>query len=76
MKPLEMHLMDSESQIRMKLMDQLNTMVVMDLARADPEFMDQLISRLESRNLEGLAQKELWLLEWAQSTRRILTSNS
>ncbi len=62
---------DGEFEVRMRLLGQLNMTMVMDQARIDPEFLDKLISSLEARPAELLAEDEPSLLEWASAKRNL-----
>jgi hypothetical protein len=73
-----MEIDDSESQIRRKLINQLNLNMIMDHgswimdhARADVKFMSRVVSTLEECGIDDRTEEENALLEWARSFLRL-----
>lgn len=60
---------DSEQKLRVMLIEHLNLSMVMDHARADPQFLVQLIGQLEERGVDDRTDEENSLLDWARSIR-------
>lgn len=55
---------------RIMLLEHLNLSMVMDHARGDADFLDQLIAKLEERGVDDRTDDENSLLEWARSIRQ------
>lgn len=58
---------DSEFKTKVMLLEHLNVSMVMDHARVDADFLDQLIAKLEERGVDDRTKEEDSLLEWARS---------
>lgn len=66
---------DGEVKSHAMLLKELNLSMVMAHARTDPQFLAQLIHRLEERGVDDRTDEENSLLEWARATQRTQGKN-